>query len=78
LISTSSTLIAHRAIALLGMHGQRLSRQFHKTLEQLLAMQDARREREKKDLKDAASIAGRPFLVSLLRTGTCRRQADCR
>jgi hypothetical protein len=33
---------AHRAIALLGMHGQRLSRQSHKTLEQLLAMQDAR------------------------------------
>jgi hypothetical protein len=47
---------AHRAIALLGIHGQRLSRQFHKTLEQLLALQDARREREKKDLKDAAAI----------------------
>jgi len=47
---------AHRAIAMLGMHGQRLSRQFHKTLDQLLSLQRERHEREKKDLKDAAAI----------------------
>jgi hypothetical protein len=47
---------AHRAIATLGMHGQRLNRQFHKTLDQLRAIQSDRREQEKKDLKDAASL----------------------
>ena len=41
---------------MLGMHGQRLSRQFHKTLDQLLSLQRERHEREKKDLKDAATI----------------------
>jgi hypothetical protein len=47
---------AHRALATLGLHGQRLSRQFHKTLEYLRQIQLERREREHKDLKDAAAI----------------------
>jgi hypothetical protein len=47
---------AHRAIATLGMHSHRLSRQFHKTLEQLRAIQFHRREGELRDLKDAAAI----------------------
>jgi hypothetical protein len=47
---------AHRAIATLGMHGQRLNRQFHKTLDQLRAIQRERREQEKKELKEAASL----------------------
>ena len=47
---------AHRAIANLGMHGQRLNRQFRTTLDQLRAIQAERREREKQDLKDAASL----------------------
>jgi hypothetical protein len=47
---------AHRALATLGMHGQRLSRQFHKTLEQLRAIQSERREREERDLKRAANL----------------------
>ena len=48
---------AHRALATLGLHGQRLSRQFHKTLEHLRAIQSERRERERRDLKDAALVA---------------------
>jgi len=47
---------AHRALATLGLHGQRLSRQFHKTLEHLSQIQLERREREYRDLKDAAAI----------------------
>jgi len=47
---------ATRALATLGMHGQRLSRQFHKTLDQLRAIQTERREREQHDLKRAASL----------------------
>jgi hypothetical protein len=47
---------AHRAIATLGQHGHRLSRQFHKTLEQLRYIQADRRERQLRDLKDAACI----------------------
>jgi hypothetical protein len=47
---------AHRAIATLGLHGQRLSRQFQKTLTQLRAIQAERREREQRDLKDAAAL----------------------
>jgi hypothetical protein len=48
---------AHRALATLGLHGQRLSRQFHKTLEHLRAIQSERRERERRDLKDADLVA---------------------
>ena len=47
---------ATRALATLGMHGQRLSRQFHKTLDQLRTLQTERREREAQDLKRAASL----------------------
>jgi hypothetical protein len=47
---------AHRLLATLGLHGQRLSRQFHKTLEHLREIQLDRREREHKQLKDAANI----------------------
>ena len=47
---------AHRAIATLGMHGQRLNRQFRSTLDQLRALQSERRAQEKQDLKDAASL----------------------
>ncbi len=44
------------AFAALGMHGQRLSRQFHKTLNELRATQAARRRQEKTDLRDAADL----------------------
>ncbi len=47
---------AHKAIATLGMHSHRLSKQFHKTLEQLLGIQANQRERERRDLRDAASV----------------------
>src|SRR5579864_8880129 len=47
---------AHKAIATLGMHSHRLSKQFHKTLEQLRAIQFHRRQGELRDLKDAAAI----------------------
>ena len=47
---------AHRALASLGMHGQRLSRQFHKTLDQLREIQAVRADRERRDLKDAAAL----------------------
>jgi hypothetical protein len=47
---------AHRALASLGMHGQRLSRQFQKTLQQLREIQAERRERQEHDLKRAAAL----------------------
>lgn len=47
---------AHRLIATLGLHGQRLSRQFQKTLAQLIEIQTAHRERERRDLRDAAAL----------------------
>jgi hypothetical protein len=47
---------AHRALATLGLHGQRLSRQFQKTLDQLRTIQVERREREQRDLADAAAL----------------------
>jgi hypothetical protein len=47
---------AHRAQANLGMHSQRLSCQFRKTLHQLREIQAARAERERRDLKDAAAL----------------------
>ena len=48
---------AHRALATLGLHGQRLSRQFHKTLEYLREIQSERRERERRNLRDAAAVS---------------------
>ena len=46
----------HRSLATLGMHGHRLSRQFHKTLEQLRAIQAERRNSRQRDLADAAAL----------------------
>jgi hypothetical protein len=45
-----------RSLANLSMHGHRLSRQFHKTLDQLREIQSVRRETEERDLKRAAAI----------------------
>jgi hypothetical protein len=47
---------AHRALATLGLHYTRLSRQFQKTLDTLRDIQADRAERERRDLKDAAAI----------------------
>jgi len=47
---------AHRLLANLGIQGQRLSRQFQKTLETLREIQADRAERERRDLKDAAAL----------------------
>jgi hypothetical protein len=47
---------AHRLIANLGIQGQRLSRQFQKSLHTLRDIQAARLERERSDLKDAAAL----------------------
>ena len=44
------------ALAALGLHGSRLSRQFQKTLDQLREIQSDRRERQRRDLKDAAAM----------------------
>jgi C4-dicarboxylate-specific signal transduction histidine kinase len=48
---------AHRALAMLGMHGQRLSRQFQKALQQLREIQADRLERRERDLKHAADVS---------------------
>jgi len=47
---------AHRALATLGLHGQRLSRQFQKTMENLREIQYERRHQQERDLKQAAAI----------------------
>ncbi len=47
---------AHRALATLGLHGQRLSRQFQKTLDQLREIQSERRLQQERDLKQAAAL----------------------
>jgi hypothetical protein len=47
---------AHRALATLGLHYQRLSRQFQKTLGTLRDIQADRAERQRRDLKDAAAL----------------------
>jgi hypothetical protein len=47
---------AHRALATLGMHSQRLSRQFQKTLDMLREIQDERRREQERDLKRAAAL----------------------
>ena len=43
-------------LATLGMHSQRLSRQFQKTLDILREIQADRAERQRRDLKDAAAL----------------------
>jgi hypothetical protein len=47
---------AHRALATLGLHYTRLSRQYQKTLDSLRDIQSDRAERERRDLKDAAAL----------------------
>jgi hypothetical protein len=47
---------AHRALATLGLHYQRLSRQFQKTVDHLREIQSERRRQEKRDLEHAAAI----------------------
>jgi hypothetical protein len=47
---------AHRILATLGLYSSRLSRQFHKTLEQLRDIQEERRRLENRQLRDAAEI----------------------
>jgi hypothetical protein len=47
---------AHRALATLGLHYTRLSRQFKKSLDTLREIQADRAERERRDLKDAAAL----------------------
>ena len=47
---------AHRALATLGLHGSRLSRQFQKTIDQLRDIQDERRRLERRQLTEAVEI----------------------
>jgi hypothetical protein len=47
---------AHRALAALGMHSQRLSRQFQKSLDYLREIQAERRLHQERDLKRAAAL----------------------
>jgi hypothetical protein len=47
---------AHRALATLGMHSHRLSRQFQKALDQLREIQSERRQQQERDLKQAAAL----------------------
>jgi hypothetical protein len=47
---------AHRALAVLGLHSGRLSRQFQRALAQLREIQKDRAESERRDLKDAAAL----------------------
>jgi hypothetical protein len=47
---------AHRLLANLGIQGNRLSRQFQKSLDKLREIQADRAERERRQLKDAAAL----------------------
>src|SRR6202011_1764001 len=47
---------ALRAIANLGVYADRLSRQFHKTLEHLRDIQAERRDNKRRELKHAAAL----------------------
>jgi hypothetical protein len=47
---------AHRALATLGLHYQRLSRQFQKALDKLREIQVERRHEQERDLKRAAGL----------------------
>ena len=49
-------LDAHRAIASLGLHGARLSRQFQKAMDRLLDLQADRQQQERRDLREAAAL----------------------
>ncbi len=52
--SDPQSLVAQ--LATLGLHSQRLSRQFQRTLDTLREIQSERSERERRDLKDAAAL----------------------
>ncbi|MGD0134780.1 MAG: hypothetical protein ABSE57_22245 [Bryobacteraceae bacterium] len=54
--ATFDIIDAHRALATLGLHGQRLSRQFQKSLEQLREIQSERRREENRELRNAAEL----------------------
>lgn len=47
---------AHRALATLGLHGSRLSRQFQKALDQLRDIQEERRHLERRQLTEVAEL----------------------
>jgi hypothetical protein len=47
---------AHRALATLGLHSERLSRQFQKALNQLREIQSERRHEQERQLKEAAAL----------------------
>jgi hypothetical protein len=47
---------AHRALATLGLHYQRLSRQFQKAVDKLREIQSERRHEQERDLKHAAAL----------------------
>jgi hypothetical protein len=49
-------LDAHRLLQSIGVQSNRLSRQFHNTLHQLRDIQADRRQREKRDVKQAAAL----------------------
>jgi hypothetical protein len=46
----------HRALAAIGMHYQRLSRQFHQAVDNFREIQAERAERERSDLKETAEL----------------------
>jgi hypothetical protein len=52
----SDILNAHRALATLGLHYTRLSRQFQKTVDHLREIQSERRHEQERDLKRAAAL----------------------
>ncbi len=54
--TTFDIVDAHHLLSALGLHGQRLSRQFQRTLEALREIQADRADRELRSLKDAAAL----------------------
>jgi len=54
--TTFDIVDAHRAVATLGLHSQRLSRQFQKTLVTLRDLQDSRRRNERANLDRASAL----------------------
>jgi hypothetical protein len=56
LAMTKAVLEQHKALASLSMHGQRLSRQFHKTREMLIEILEKRKKQERNELERAADL----------------------
>jgi hypothetical protein len=56
LLDRADIVDAHRALATLGLHYQRLSRQFQKSMDQLREIQADRRHEQERDLKRAAAL----------------------